>query len=385
MKNNILYIHGFNGSPNGSTGTFVKSYFEDGTVFAPQLDLLNYEKTIREIKAIIRAEDINYIIAHSFGAFYAFALQDETMMKIVINPCMFPSFEIPKLSDEPLSEEWVKKFEQLEEEIYSQASGYICQTTFGIFGTRDELFSYKREFDEIYGTRSLRNMLNYMTVPGQHRLPDSSLERGISKALYYAEVFDPNFKIQESRLNEHFVNIDTSSNSALISRYKMPVYDILQDAYAPIGGIHGLRNADELITESDFWKIDRTNEHINAVAIYTFKRGGRKLQYAASDGTKTGKERLYRIIRDDIRLIDREAWAEVSGALEHTYLKNGATPLPIEVVRALLPNKEILELTDEDFENYKGKNKINDGFHYKRIIGGHAVIKVCVSNNEFTR
>ena len=198
MKN-ILYIHGFNGSPNGTTGAFVKSYFEDGTVFSSQFDLLDYEKTMEEIEAIIRAENINYIIAHSFGAFYAFALQDETMMKIVINPCMFPSVEIPKLLDEPLSKKWVEKFEELEEDIYSGANGYICQTTFGIFGNNDELFSYVNEFDKIYGTQSLRKMFNYITVSGGHQLSGPSLEKGIFKALYYAEVFDPNFRVEDEQ------------------------------------------------------------------------------------------------------------------------------------------------------------------------------------------
>ena len=388
-KNNILYIHGFNGSPNGSTGTFVQNFFDgDAAVIAPQLDLLDFEKTLDEIEAIIRAEDINIIVAHSFGSFYTFALQDETMMKIVINPCMFPSIEIPKLIDDhdDFPEGWVGMFEKLEEEIYSHATGLICQTTFGIFGKDDELFRYENEFEKIYGTRSLRNMVNHMEVPGQHRLPDRSLERGLSKALYYAEVFDPKFRMQESvmpHLTEHYVNVDTSSDKDLIARYKDQVYELLQKAYAPIGGIHGLRNGNELVTESDFWKIDRTNDVINAVAIYTFKRGGRKLQYAGSNGTDYGKQRLFKIIQDDIRLIDRSAWAEVSDALEHTYLKNGATPLPIEAVRALMSDKEIYELTPEDIKGYEGRNKVNDGFHYKRIIGGYPHIKICVSNNEF--
>ena len=39
----VLYIHGFNGSPNGSTGSFIKQFFANDNVIAPQLDLIDFE------------------------------------------------------------------------------------------------------------------------------------------------------------------------------------------------------------------------------------------------------------------------------------------------------------------------------------------------------
>ena len=180
-------------------------------------------------------------------------------------------------------------------------------------------------------------------------------------------------------MQESYVNVLTDKDDTNTDVYKDKIYDLLQDAYSQIGGVYGLRSADALVEDSDFWKIDKTNDHINAVAIYTMKRGGRKLQYAACDGSEYGKSRLYKIIADDISHIDRNAWAEVSGKLEHIYFKNSAVPLPIEAVKALMPDKKIYMLTDEDIKNYEGRNDINDGFHYKRVIGTMPVIKVCVS------
>lgn len=374
---NILFIHGYNGSPDGQTASFVKEYFSNDNVIAPKLDLLDFSSSFSIIKDIISSNIINIVVAHSFGAFYAFALQDE-MLKIVINPCMFPSHEIPKLCDNQLSEDWISEFERLEEKIYSHVDGEICQTTFAIFGNNDELFSYKDVYKKLYGTNSLRDMNNYITLPGKHRLSKSSMERGLSKAMFYAEVFNPKFFF-ERKLQEHYLNIFTDKDDEKANEYKKEVFDILHKAYESIGGIYGLRDVDALIDDSDFWKIDKTNNHINAVAVYTFKRSGRKLQYAACDGTEYGKSRLYKIIDEDKRCIDRNSWAEVSGKLEHIYLKHGAIPLPIDAVKALMPDKTIYELSDEDIRNYKGKNDVGDGFHYIRAIGTIPTIKLCVS------
>ena len=118
-------------------------------------------------------------------------------------------------------------------------------------------------------------------------------------------------------------------------------------------------------------KLFTKNGKVYACAIYTFKRGGRKLMYCGTDGTPEGKKALYRIISDDLRLIDRKAWAEVSDAMEHIYInKHGATPIPAEVAQQLLKDKPFIKIHD-------------DGFHYDRYIGGevHTKIMVGVSPN----
>lgn len=87
---------------------------------------------------------------------------------------------------------------------------------------------------------------------------------------------------------------------------------------------------------------------------------------------------MYNIVKDDLRLKDRNAWIECNGAVEHIYLKMGAIKMPIDEVRKRLQDKEVLDLTDKDIKSYKGKNNINDGYHYKRIIGGKYHIKLMV-------
>ena len=73
---------------------------------------------------------------------YTMALNDDECFKVVINPCMYPSIEIPLIdSDIANDKEWIEYFKSKEESIYSRG-GLVAQTTFGIFGTNDELVSY---------------------------------------------------------------------------------------------------------------------------------------------------------------------------------------------------------------------------------------------------
>lgn len=65
---------------------------------------------------------------------------------------------------------------------------------------------------------------------------------------------------------------------------------MLQDGYESIGGIAGCDSVDDLVNDSDFWKLNFINGSLKAVCIYTFKRGGRKLMYATAElDPSTGK------------------------------------------------------------------------------------------------
>ena len=230
--------------------------------------------------------------------------------------------------------------------------------TFGIFGTEDELFSYIKEFKSKYGNRFIR-------ISDKHRLNYKNLISTIQFA--FDRFKDINKKINESIINEHFTNIVINDeDKTKLDEYKDVVYDILQKAYEPIGGILGCDNVDMLVNDSDFWKLFTRNGKVYACVIYTFKRGGRKLMYCGTDGTPEGKKALYTIIKDDLRLIDRKAWAEVSGAMEHIYIdKHGAIPIPAEVAQQLLEDKPFIKIHD-------------DGFHYDRYIDGEVHTKIMV-------
>ena len=185
MENRIFYIHGFNGSPNGTTGTFIKNFFKDASVIAPELDLLDYDNTVSKLKDIIKDNTITIVVGHSLGAFYTLALNTDEAFKIVINPCLYPSIEIPKLC--PLADEWIEKISTAEKILYTHITGLIRQTTFAIFSDNDELFSYKTVFDEIYGATCIKNTRNSIAVEGTHHISSQSLEIGLAAAMEYGE------------------------------------------------------------------------------------------------------------------------------------------------------------------------------------------------------
>ena len=112
------------------------------------------------------------------------------------------------------------------------------------------------------------------------------------------------------------------------------------------------------------------NGRVLAAFIYNFKRGGRKCQYACCDGTADGKDAFYTVVKDDIRLKDRETWMEVSGAPEHVYRKHGMVPIPADVAKKILADKEFTSI-----------NK--DGYHYTRLIGGEPHEKILLGNIKF--
>lgn len=132
-------------------------------------------------------------------------------------------------------------------------------------------------------------------------------------------------------------------------------------------GLLGMRDINQLIEESDMWKMVKRNGKINCVVIYSFKRGGRKLCYGGTDGTPQGKADFYKIMQEDINLKDRKAWAEVSEKMEHLYLKNVAVPIPSSIAKQIMWDKEFV-----DYDK--------DGYHYTRYIGGVLATKMMVGN-----
>lgn len=188
----VLYIHGFNGSPAGSTARAVQSYFGAENVTAPQLDLLDYEATMAQLETLVREKHITVIVAHSFGAFYALslkaALKQPELFTIIANPCMEPSRDIPRL-DESIPARWAAAFYKREQMLYDELPEALKVRTFGMFSDGDPLFSYAHKFEQIYGAGvgegGAKNMLQ---VHGEHRIGKDELARGFDAALaYYAE------------------------------------------------------------------------------------------------------------------------------------------------------------------------------------------------------
>ena len=94
-KKNILYIHGLNSDKNSKTFLTLKSHFLDFEWYTETFDLLNPSVATKQIDDIIKRKNITTIVASSLGAFYGLNIRN-SLAKILINPCLIPSIELPK-------------------------------------------------------------------------------------------------------------------------------------------------------------------------------------------------------------------------------------------------------------------------------------------------
>ena len=162
-------------------------------------------------------------------------------------------------------------------------------------------------------------------------------------------------------LNERFL---TPISFEERNKYKDEVYHLLYNAYKPIGGLFGIKDANDLVKQTHLWKLVRKNGKIIAAIVYQDKlgTGERKAIGAGSDQSEEGKKALFKIMQEDMQISDRHAIAEASGKMEHLFKKMGGIPIPnTEAQKILGPSKKILELN-------------SDGIHYKRAIGPDEII-----------
>lgn len=370
---NILYIHGLNSSGNSRTGKLLEEYLGQGyKVFHPTFPQ-DADAALAQAKNEIHKNNIDIVVASSLGGFIALKLRN--VMKIVINPCMVPSVELPKLGVDDVT---VGRYAQLEKSLLSGIDAEEREITFGVFASHDELFSYKSLFTKYYNNVSSMNdghrispmNIKNIIVPLVYNIV-KVVRPELAKKLGGVVAMHESFQQQEveyivchKHLNEAFVNALTKED---MMKYADDVWKILQDSYKYCGGLLGMKDVNQLIDESDMWKMVRRNGKINCVVIYSFKRGGRKLCYGGTDGTPQGKADFYKIMQEDINLKDRKAWAEVSEKMEHLYLKNGAVPIPSSIAKQILYDKEFV-----DYDK--------DGYHYTRYIGGVLATKIMVGN-----
>lgn len=345
---NILYVHGLNGKENSNNSQIIKRIFPESKCIAPYFDFNNKspKKILSEINNIIFVNDIDLIIGTSLGAFFVLKA-DSDCYKIVINPCMIPSIELPKL-DNTID---ISDYKQLESKKFNIE---YPEFVYGIFGTNDELFSYVNKFSKEIG-------FNILTTNDKHRITETSLITNIKK------IWDI-FSKHKIPLNETIKNFwaTTKVGKESMNKYVDEVWDLLEKSYSKIGGIYGCPDKETLLKKSGLWKLQTYNGKIICCIIYSIKNDTRKMIYCCSDGSNKAKGYLYAFISEDLKFIDRKVWLEVSGVMEHICQKLKAIPIPFSIVKKLLPNKEL-------------KQK-DDGYHYMRKIGDVWIKKIMYGN-----
>lgn len=170
----LLFIHGFNGSKNSSTGkSLEKGLSGKYKYIAEDFNLLDVKGTLAKIKDLIELHHVDLLAGTSLGSFYVLA-SDFKGQKLVINPCMKPSEEIPKLH-EAIDPSILNQWKDIETEIYD---GNVKPNVSGIFATKDELFGekYIPLFESNFGT-------NHFSFEGGHHGGNEKLSEVASKKI----------------------------------------------------------------------------------------------------------------------------------------------------------------------------------------------------------
>jgi hypothetical protein len=169
-------------------------------------------------------------------------------------------------------------------------------------------------------------------------------------------------------ITERVINLKTKDE---MKKYGDVVWDILKKAYEYCGGIKNVNGVEDLIADSDFWKLYKSGGEIKACIIYSFKRGGRKLCLLGQDGTPEGKKALKGMLEDDFKLKDRQMWAGFSGKAAITALKHGGYPIPSDIACDLMnTTKKSCVPYDEYWYTRAIKNDKGEiEQHYKLMLG----------------
>ena len=152
------------------------------------------------------------------------------------------------------------------------------------------------------------------------------------------------------------------------AEYAKDIFDLIDIAYAPIGGNVNYKSAADVIgaeSDADYSIIDiDDDDDIDAVNISKKQPAGNKLTAIGHDGSSAAKSK---VINHQANLLKQKGYyLEVSGKLKDILLAKGAPVVKDpEVIKKVLKGKEI---------------KMNDDGTYERVIGGTKHTKTLVGN-----
>lgn len=191
MKN-FLYIHGFGSNKDSYTGNTLKQLFPQYNWILETFDLLDVQKCNEHIRRIIQNEHIDVVVSSSLGSIYNLFIKkinDRMVNKIFINPCCFPSREIPKIAEIPAR--FITLCEAVEYNIYERHHDNTPEHIFGIFTKNDELLHYHDFFAGRYGNYGENGSIistNCIWVEGAHSgLAKDVLNSAVQQAIDYFE------------------------------------------------------------------------------------------------------------------------------------------------------------------------------------------------------
>ncbi len=157
------------------------------------------------------------------------------------------------------------------------------------------------------------------------------------------KLFEEFFANNYTQLNEKFVNL-FQEDSEEKRRYMNDIWEILQQSYAPIGGIKGsgFRSPEDMLN-IPMWKIIKSDGKVIGCVLYKDKNG-RKSVACGTDGSEKAKK----LLRNTISANLLNSWSERSGAALFSTIK-AADLTGRDLKKYLIPSEEVQKLLPEDY------------------------------------
>ena len=190
----ILYIHGYNGNKHGVSYQRIKKYAKGFDVVAIDYDQEKPNEAIRTILDYVYDNNIDLVIGSSLGGFLTMNCFD--IPRVVINPCIMPVMELPKLGYKgPTSD-----YKILQKSLLNYKPDSLEKLTcIGCFGDNDELFGTK--FLETFKSKGYKAY----NIQSTHQIS----EKGAKQLM---EVIVPEFLDNLSNISESIDKQDNNSH-----------------------------------------------------------------------------------------------------------------------------------------------------------------------------
>jgi hypothetical protein len=150
-----------------------------------------------------------------------------------------------------------------------------------------------------------------------------------------------------------------------IPDFKKKIYDLIANAYGPIGGHSNVKDKEDIPNEGDFFDVIDIDgdDDIDAATVAKYKPSGKKFVALGHDGSSAGKSAAVNHQVDKLK--KGGYYVEVSGKMRDIFMGKGLEPVTDEsTVRKALKGKEIKWNGDGSYDR-----KIGGVVHTKMMFG----------------
>lgn len=174
-KIRILYVYGYGGSRLSSSVEKLRRHLPEDRfeVFCYEYPQRDCWMALQFLKQKIGIHHIDMVMGSSLGAFITLCL-DVDIPKIIVNPCLVPTVELPKLKGNTPSEAFVSTYAPFESDTFAHIpAGSHC---------------FMGDADELFGDKYLSAMSEHLPtelIPSGHKLSDEAMPTVAQYILQY--------------------------------------------------------------------------------------------------------------------------------------------------------------------------------------------------------